>query len=184
MFYTYRVDEKIRLKEPMTHYAEELALGISQDYEYLNEFCPSPAAANSTEEAKKLIESYCEWNRTLQGLYSLILVENNIAGVFQLNRLDLINSTTEFGYWIFSKYQGKGLINKCCKAMLEYVFDELKFNRVEIKCAVENVKSQKIPEKFGFTREGILRQNQMLGEKWIDSILYSLLREEWEKMNS
>lgn len=181
MFYTYKVDDEIKLKEPMAYQAEELARGISEDYEYLNEFCPAPAAAVSLEEAQKLIESYNEWNRNLQGLYSLILVEDKIAGVFQLNKFDLINSTTEFGYWIFAKYQGRGIITRCFAAMLEYTFDELKFNRIEIKCAVANTKSQKIPERFGFTKEGILRQNQWLGDGFIDSILFSLLREEWEK---
>lgn len=181
MFYTYKIDDEISLKEPMVYQAEELGAGISADYDYLREFCPAPATGNTLETARSLIENYCEQNRTLQGLYSLIIYQKQIAGVFQFNRFDFLNSTTEIGYWIFSKYQGKGLISRCCKSMLEYTFEELNFNRVEVKCAIANKKSQAIPRKFGFVEEGVLRQNEKLNGKFTDSILFSLLKEEWEK---
>ncbi len=181
MFYTYKIDDEITLKEPMIYHSEALSLGINADYDYLKEFCPAPATGNTLEGATVLINNFCEQNRTLQGLYSLIFYKNEIAGVFQFNRFDFLNSTTEIGYWIFSKYQGLGIINRCAVPMIKYAFEELQFNRIEIKCAVENKKSQLIPQKLGFSKEGILRQAELINGKFLDTIIFSLLKEDWIK---
>jgi ribosomal-protein-serine acetyltransferase len=180
MFYSYKVDDEITLREPMQYHAEELSQLIKDDYDYLKEFCPGLTSAHTKEVATALLDSYCETNRTLKGLYSLIFIENKIVGMIELNHFDFLNGTCEFGYWIFSKYQGRGIITRCCQSMLDYVFNELKFNRIEIKCGVLNERSQKIPQKLGFTKEGILRQNELVNGEYKDSVLYSMLREEWK----
>lgn len=68
---------------------------------------------------------------------------------------------------------------KSCKRLITYGFEELGLNRIEIKAAVENLKSQAIPEKLNFKKEGILRQAEFVNEKFLDLTLYSLLKEEY-----
>jgi ribosomal-protein-serine acetyltransferase len=63
--------------------------------------------------------------------------------------------------------------------MLDYGFKDLGLNRIEIKCAVENLKSARVPEKLNFTKEGILRQAELLNGKFVDLYLFSLLKNEW-----
>ncbi len=181
MFFSYKVDNEITLKEPTESYAAEFSKGVVEDYEYLSEFCSFPTVTRTETEANKLLAEYREVNKTLNGLHSLIIVENKLAGAFHLNRFDFFNSTTDFGYWLFSKYQGRGIITRCCEAMLEYSFNELRFNRIEIKCAADNLKSQIIPNKLGFQKEGVLRQNEWVNQRFSDSILFSMLREDWTK---
>jgi ribosomal-protein-serine acetyltransferase len=52
----------------------------------------------------------------------------------------------------------------------------LQLNRIEIKCGIENFKSKTIPEKLNFTKEGVIRQGELLYDKFIDLNLYSLLK--------
>ena len=72
--------------------------------------------------------------------------------------------------------QGKGIITKSCKALIDYCFSDLQLNRIEIKCGTENFKSKTIPEKLNFTKEGVIREGELLYDKFIDLNLYSLLK--------
>ncbi|MCA1639220.1 MAG: GNAT family N-acetyltransferase [Acidobacteria bacterium] len=52
------------------------------------------------------------------------------------------------------EFTGKGLVRKSVARLIEYGFNELKLNRIVIKCVPENVKSRAIPEKLGFVQVG------------------------------
>jgi len=67
--------------------------------------------------------------------------------------------------------------------LIDYAFHELQFNRVEMRCAAENKKSRKIPEKLGFREEGLLRQAGWLHDHFVDMMIYGLLASEWRSDN-
>lgn len=64
--------------------------------------------------------------------------------------------------------------------MVDYAFNELNLNRVEIRCAVENKKSRAIPERLHFVNEGCIRQAEWLYDHYVDHIVYGMLKEEWK----
>ena len=53
-------------------------------------------------------------------------------------------------------------------------------NRVEIRCATENVRSRAVPERLGFKLEGILRQSIWRHKRYYDLAMYGILAEEWK----
>jgi ribosomal-protein-serine acetyltransferase len=63
--------------------------------------------------------------------------------------------------------------------LLAYLFGELDLHRVVIQCGTENHRSCAIPQRLGFTKEGVLRQAQWVSGRWIDLNVWSLLRSEW-----
>jgi len=81
------------------------------------------------------------------------------------------------GYWIGKEHEGNGIITSSCRRLLQYGFEVLMLNRIEIRCGVENVRSQRVPERLGFTKEGTLRQVENIRGQFIDHYLYSLLRD-------
>jgi ribosomal-protein-serine acetyltransferase len=83
------------------------------------------------------------------------------------------------GYWLDEKYVGKGIMTKACIEFINYAFDVYKLNRVEIRCAEDNLKSRAIPERLGFTKEGIIRDGELLNDGYTNCIIYGLLRREW-----
>ena len=69
-------------------------------------------------------------------------------------------------------------MTQAVEALIKYCFDEIDLNRIEISAAA-NKKSQAIPERLGFTREGMLRDNELLNGIYSSSYIYSLLKSEY-----
>jgi ribosomal-protein-serine acetyltransferase len=114
-----------------------------------------------------------------QGLTCAILYQGKIAGSIGYNMIDWLNRKTEIGYWLASNYEGKGLMTQSCKELLQFAFSVLELNKVEIRCAVGNMRSRAIPQRLNFTQEGIIRQAGWLYDHYTDLILYGLLASEW-----
>jgi ribosomal-protein-serine acetyltransferase len=90
---------------------------------------------------------------------------------------------TEIGYWIARDAEGKGIITRSCRSLIDYSFGHLDLNRIEIRCATENVRSRAVPERLGFTLEGVLRQALRRHTRLYDLAIYGLLKEEWRTFN-
>ena len=120
--------------------------------------------------------------RTAQGLEQAFVIREHgqLVGRIGAYKIDRINKTAEIGYWVASSSQGKHIVTRSCKTLVEYCFDQLQLNRIEIRCAQENIKSQHIPPRVGFTYEGTLRQAEWLHGTYVDLKLYSLLKTEWQ----
>ncbi|MBP2242816.1 RimJ/RimL family protein N-acetyltransferase [Cytobacillus eiseniae] len=73
-----------------------------------------------------------------------------------LHRIDWSVPKFEIGYWIDSRYSGKGYMTEAVKGITDIAFHELNARRVEIRCDEKNRKSRAIPERLGFTLEGVL----------------------------
>ena len=100
-------------------------------------------------------------------------------GVIGFRSIDWQDRSTSIGYWLGRDFEGRGIITKACHAIAEYAFKELRLNRVEIRCAVENQKSRAIPERLGVKIEGTVRQVERLYEKFVDNVIYGMLADEW-----
>ncbi|NDI35566.1 GNAT family N-acetyltransferase [Chengkuizengella sediminis] len=88
---------------------------------------------------------------------------------------------TEIGYSISRSYWNQGLITEASQALIKFAFDKMKVNRVEARCNVENVGSERVMQKLGMTYEGILREQIYIKENYEDVKMYSLLKKEYEK---
>lgn len=130
----------------------------------------------SVEFAENFVKGTMQRNK--DGMeYAFVIIENNqVIGRIGVYKIDNQNRLGEIGYWIIERVQGKGIVTKICKTIIDFCFKDLELNRIEIKCGTANIKSKKIPEKLNFSREGIIRQGELLYDKFIDLNLYSLLR--------
>jgi len=85
----------------------------------------------------------------------------------------------EIGYWIRAKHEGRGHITRACRAMIDIGFEELGLHRIEIRAGVDNARSRAVPERLGFTYEGIEREGSRGSRGFYDLAVYSLLDREW-----
>jgi RimJ/RimL family protein N-acetyltransferase len=88
----------------------------------------------------------------------------------------------EIGHYFVAKERGKGYGTEAIKVIVDYLFLTKDIPRVQSITSVENRASQRVLEKAGFKREGIVRKGLWTGKgKWTDGVLFSILREEWKE---
>lgn len=110
----------------------------------------------------------------------------DITGSSSMGNISYYDKRLEIGWsWLAPDYRSTG-INKNAKfAMMQYAFEKLKFERVEFKTGVLNMRARKGLEKIGGIEEGILRSHSLLWNgRRRTSVYYSVLKDEWPQLKS
>jgi ribosomal-protein-serine acetyltransferase len=110
---------------------------------------------------------------------ALVDADGSIAGVAGFHRFDRQNRATTIGYWLAADRQGRGLMTAAVRALLDHAFGERRLHRVEISAAVGNARSRAIPERLGFRHEGVRREAERHGDRYLDLVVYGMLAPEW-----
>ena len=106
---------------------------------------------------------------------ALVDADGAIAGVAGFHGFDWQNRATTIGYWLAADRQGRGLMTEAVRALVAHAFDERELHRIEIAAAVGNARSRAIPERLGFRVEGVRRDGERHGERYLDLVVYALL---------
>jgi ribosomal-protein-serine acetyltransferase len=173
-----RVDDEIDLRLNELRYAEEYFALIERNREYLQEWMPW-AADSTFETTKEYMKSSMQSFAEEEGLPTNIWYRGQLVGACGYPRMLKDRRITEIGYWLDKDMQGKGIITRATRALVTYAFQECGLNKVEIHAAVGNKKSRAVPERLGFTQEGILRQVEWVNGKAHDMVVYGMLAIEW-----
>ena len=87
----------------------------------------------------------------------------------------------EIGYTFLPNERGKGYCTEAATMMVDYLFLSKDVRRIQAETDERNIASQRVLEKVGFKKEGILRKIVFIRGEWRDAYLYSILREEWKE---
>jgi len=87
--------------------------------------------------------------------------------------------SAEIGYWIRSVHQGRGFVTRSVGALTDIAFRERGVHRVVIRAGVDNVRSRAVPERLGFTLEGVERGGGKGAGGFYDLAVYAILENEW-----
>jgi len=177
--FEFVIDNEVVLKLLDTRDADQLFELMDSSRSYLKEWLPWVDGTKSAEDAKSFIEMTRKQFASNDGFQAGIWYRGNIAGVIGFHEINWSNKSTSIGYWLGERYQGNGVMTKACKAFLDYVFKELKLNRVEVRCAEGNSRSRAIPERLSFIKEGIVRETEWLYDHYVDHVVYGILAREW-----
>lgn len=161
--------------------AEAVYAIVDRNREHLQRFMHWMTPEYSIESAREFIARALVRSDSKEGFGYAIFRGEAFIGSIGFVSFDWKARKTEIGYWIDKAEEGKGIVSKACAALIDYVFDELRFNRIEIHCSSENLRSGAIPERFGFTKEGVLRQAEFRNGHLHDFNIYGLLSEEWRR---
>ena len=159
--------------------AEELYAVVQANRAYLARWMPW-AEKQTLDGTLEFIRASRKQLAENQGFAVAIVEADAIAGVLGYHRLDWEHLLTSVGYWIAEQSQGNGTVTRATAALVEHAFGVWRLNRVEIRAGVENNRSRAIPERLGFTQEGVLRQAERVGDRFVDHVMYSILADEWK----
>ena len=106
--------------------------------------------------------------------------DKKVIGGIGLRISSLAHKHGDIGYCFAKNYWGQNYGTEAAKAMIELAFTKLGLHRVEAFCDTENVGSARIMEKSGMQKEGLLRHYNLIKGQWRDSLIYSILIDEWQ----
>jgi len=177
--FTLGIDAETSLELLQEEHAGPLFALLDANRLYLRRWLPWLDQNTSVEHTAAFVRAGLQQFANRNGFSCGIRHGNTLAGVIGLHYVDWPNRKTSLGYWVAEAQQGKGLVTRSCAALLDHCFGELGLNCAELACAVGNERSRAIPERLGFTREGVLRQREWLYDHFVDHVTYSMLAGEW-----
>ena len=121
------------------------------------------------------------YDRAILGFTMVIKASNKAIGRCGFHNWYHAHKRAEVGYAIFREEdRHHGYMSEAMKAILDYGFNTMKLNRIEAFIGPENEPSLRIIRKNGFTEEGTLRQHYVRDGVAGDSLLFSLLKEDYQ----
>lgn len=149
---------------------------VDENRDFLSPWINWVSQYNTIEDATAFIR-YC--SRAYQegtGL-SLGIWDNDVlVGEMSLTYIDNINDVAHIGYWLIEKAQGKGLMQDVAKKLIEYAFESLGMNRLEIRVGVDNIASIRVAERLGFEEEAVLKKAGKIRDEYFDVKVFSRLK--------
>lgn len=177
----FRINDRHLIRIPTAADADELFHVVDANRTYLTQWLPWLPAVTGPADSRRTIEASLRQFANHQGFHAVICFDQQIVGSIGFHGIDWNNRITSLGYWLAESHQGRGLMTASCRAMVEHAFTAWEMNRIAIRCATGNVRSQAIPERLGFTREDVQREAEWLYDHFVDLINYAVLRRDWKR---
>ena len=109
----------------------------------------------------------------------IVQVDSDAAGWITLVVSNWEHGLAEVGYALTTLYQGQGVMTDALQILLDDIFLNTLLERIEARCAIDNLGSQRVLEKNGFRREGHLKGYFKLRGRRVDNYLYGVLRDDY-----
>lgn len=109
--------------------------------------------------------------------------KNEVIGSCGFFNMNLKHYRTEIGYELNKNYWGQGIASEALEAIIRYGFESMEIHRMEALIEPPNISSQRLVEKQGFLREGLLRNYEFTCGKFDDLYMYSMLKQDYDKLH-
>ncbi len=104
--------------------------------------------------------------------------DGRLLGSISLLRFAWAHSRGEVGYWLAGWGRGRGHATRAVRLICAWGFRALRLERIDLMAATDNLGSQSVAERAGFTREAVLRSYMGGTLARQDMVMFGLLRGE------
>ena len=176
---TLHIAPAIRVVPVAPSDAAALAALVQANQAHLYSYLPKVAGLNTLAACERHLHYVVECGKDNEVFEWHVFDDDTLCGAVRLNHIEEENHKASIAYYIADSHQGRGLATAAVRAVLGWCFDQMGFNRIELKCAVSNTGSQRLAKRLGFTWEGLHRQAELLNGEYVDHFSYGLLREDF-----
>ena len=174
-----QVDAGLALYLAHPRCAEALFRVVDAQRQHLRRWLPWVDGTRSPNDSRRFLYQAARFNKGGRRLTTLIVQDGHLIGSLAIVHYDEESRWAELGYWLVAEKQGQGLMTHCCRAFINYLFQQHDLNRLQMRIAPENLPSKAVARKLGFRLEGTLRQALFLHQRFYDLEIYGLLRSDW-----
>jgi len=173
------IDNEIHLELIHPSHAKKIFSLIDANRESLKKWLIWVDRVQSVEDEKEAIKGFLDRYAQNKSINCAVFYKDTLVGDVELViQKGYGTKQGVLGYWLDSKFQGKGIMSRATAKMLEIAFDKYSVDKVILRCAVKNEKSCRIAQKLGMTHEGRLREDSKINGIFMDIDIYGLLKEE------
>lgn len=139
-------------------------------------------AHTSIEDTNMILKLWIDNDSDQQYMWAIALKESDeVIGNISVVKLDEATRCVDIGYCISRKWWHQGITTEAFMAVIDFLFNEVKVNRIEAYHDVLNVNSGKVMAKCGLTFEGVLKQSALNQSGLADMAVYAILADEYNK---
>ena len=140
-------------------------------------YIPRPLAKNNEEALEHIIMLQDNLEKN-EGINWAITIKGNptLIGIIGHYRIRWEHFRSEIGYMLLPEHQGKGIITEAIQLMVDYGFNQMNMHSLEGIIDPANTASARVLEKNGFVKEAHLKENEFYDGKFLDCVIYSLLK--------
>lgn len=146
---------------------------------HLRRWLPWLDATRTVDDTLGFIRTTEAQHAAGRGAQFAIVAGGKTVGVAGFHALDLANRCGEVGYWLAAAAQGRGIMTRAVRTLIDHGFRAHGLNRIAIHAEPDNRASCAVAERLGLIEEGILRQAGWLYDHYVDHVVYAVLRDEW-----
>lgn len=178
-----RIDDQLELRQRLPEDAGELFALTDLNRAYLKQWLPWLDFCTSPADTMATIETSLQQAVAGTGLALAIREQGRIVGVISFNEIHQMHRIGEIGYWLGEAHQGRGIMTRSVRALIEHGFASMNLNRITITAATGNRASRAIAERLGLRMEGTSREAEWLYDHYVDTVRYAILAREWREMS-
>ena len=177
------ITPELKLRHLTENDAPEVFALVDRNRERLRSWMPWVDATRTQQDSLAFIQSRIKDQSRGDHQFGIIH-HKRIAGLIGFVRSNPEQGSSMLGYWLDAQEVGKGLITRSTEALLKLGFTKLGLKKIIIRAQPTNIRSCAVPERLGFTKEGIAKQAERLNGVDVDLQIYGLLHSQWQKNNS
>jgi len=170
-------NEIIRLRRVHLSDAEAIFEAVKESISELSPWMPWCSEDYSIKDT----ETWCasredSWNKGNECDFVILdKQEKTLIGICGINNINAEVRFANLGYWVRTSRTGQGVATMAVPMLAGFGFDTLNLHRIEIVVAEDNLPSQRVAEKVGAFREGLLRKRLFVHGKILDAFMFSLV---------
>jgi ribosomal-protein-serine acetyltransferase len=158
-------------------YARGFHRAVATSRAQLERYLPWSPFVTSYEDAL----GYCaasarEWDDGRAFRFVMLSARNQaVLGVVGFEAANSAHCTADFGYWLRSDLVGAGYMHEACTLALAWGFAHAGLHRIRVAASTDNTRSIAVIERLGFTFEGIAREAEWCGGRYLSHRVYAML---------
>ena len=167
----------IRIERLTRKYLDDDLAAAHQSAEYTQpwmEWCRADLTRAELEPVFASIEE--EWEQGESYTFAILdSASNAFLGTVGLNRINKLEKTANLHYWVRAGSTGRGIATRAARLAARFGLLDKGFQRIGIIVPEGNTSSERVAERLGAQREGILRNACRLHDRQLNATVYSLI---------
>ncbi|MFJ1613403.1 GNAT family N-acetyltransferase [Streptomyces sp. NPDC088249] len=168
---------QLRPLEPW--HAEEFLTHIDRARPHVDPWIPWATLSTDLASATAVLQRYADRQAEDTARIYGIRLDGTLVGGVMFTKFDAASGVCEIGCWLEADGAGRGLVNRACRALIDWAFEERAMSRVEWWVAAGNTRSIEAARRLGMNRDGVLRRHSPYRGIRHDIEVWSVLAEEW-----